>query len=179
MSEMEIVFESFTHWSLYTEKKINLVACPFLFVLSHIFAFNSESVFCYTLLVLMDFFSHFLILCRINLHFSTHRVNLGNCPTTSPFIQSLLSEKQCYICTTGTLCCYAGKGILLPQGAARRFYILHCTFQKTRLSRKATGFATINIQKHKSPAQYVKGPGYANECLKLPEAGLQDYREQR
>lgn len=37
----------------------------------------------------------------------------------------------------------------------------------------------MNIHKHKSPVQYVKGLGYANECLKLtpPEAGLQDYRE--
>lgn len=37
----------------------------------------------------------------------------------------------------------------------------------------------MNIHKHKSPVQYVKGPGYANECSKLtpPEAGLQAYRE--
>lgn len=38
----------------------------------------------------------------------------------------------------------------------------------------------MNIHKHKSPEQYVKSPGYANERSKLtpPEAGSQDDREQ-
>lgn len=37
----------------------------------------------------------------------------------------------------------------------------------------------MNIHKHKSPEQYDKSPGYANECSKLtpPEAGSQNYRE--
>lgn len=52
MSEMEIVFESFRLRSLYIQRKINLVAFPFLLVLSHIFACNSGSVSYYPLPVL-------------------------------------------------------------------------------------------------------------------------------
>lgn len=41
MSETEIVFQSFRLWSLCTQRKINLVASPFLLVHSHIFASGS------------------------------------------------------------------------------------------------------------------------------------------
>lgn len=73
MSETEIVGESFRLWSLYIERKINLVASPFLLVLSHIFASNSGSIFYYPLPVLswtIFLFSDSLTLFRINLHFS-------------------------------------------------------------------------------------------------------------
>lgn len=61
------------------------------------------------------FFPYFLILCRINLHFSTHRVNLGNCPTTSPFMQSSFLRSNATFALLVLFAVMQAKGFFYPK----------------------------------------------------------------
>lgn len=61
------------------------------------------------------FFSHFLILFRINLPFSTHTVNLGNYLTTSPFIQSSFLRNNAAFALLVLFAAMQAKGFFYPK----------------------------------------------------------------